>query len=144
MSSMPGENMLMMQLHELLSYLSSVGVLTIMVVTKYGTSYNTSFDVDASYIADTILLVRHFEAYGETRRFITVVKKRHGNHDNSIREFKIAAGGCEIGAPLKEYIDIFGPNPTYTGNLKKLLKNGPDLPIKEERTKENKKDEKSR
>jgi circadian clock protein KaiC len=132
MSSMPGENMLMTQLHELLSYLSSVRVLTIMVVAKYGITYSNSFDVDASYIADTILLVRHFEASGKMHRFITVVKKRHGSHENSIREFKIAAGGCEIGPPLKEYIGIFDPNPVYTGDLKKLLKHRRDLPVKEE------------
>jgi circadian clock protein KaiC len=132
MSSMPGENMLMIQLHELLSYLSSVGVLTIMVVTKYGTSYNTYSDVDASYIADTILLLRHFEAYGSMHRFITVVKKRHGSHEHNIREFKIDTGGCKIGPPLRGEIGIFGPNPTYTGDINKLLENGPDLSVKEE------------
>jgi circadian clock protein KaiC len=132
MSSMPGENMLMIQLHELLSYLSSVGVLTIMVVTKYGTAYNTYSDVDASYIADTILLIKHFEAYGNLHRFVAVVKKRHGIHEHNIREFKIESGGCKVGPPLGGNVGIFEPNPTYTGDIKKLMENRPDFPVKEE------------
>lgn len=125
MSAMPGENMLMTQLHELLSYLSALGVLTIMIVTRYGSADSFNYQLDASYIADSIILLRHFEAFGNIHRCIAVLKKRHGNHEKTIREFKIAAGGCEVGQPLEGFSGIFTNNPIYTGKPERLFKNLP-------------------
>lgn len=121
MNAMPEEKFLLTQLHELLSYLSSIGVLTIMVVTKFGASGNLESEIDASYIADTVVLMRHFEGKGEIRRCIAVVKKRHGNHEHTIREFKIAQGGCRVGAPLTEFSGILTGNPSFIGPTEKLL-----------------------
>lgn len=127
LSAMPGEALMMTKLHELLSHLSASGVLTIMVVTAYGSDLSKTTDLDASYIADSIVLLRHFEAFGSLRRCISVIKKRHGKHENSIREFKIGVGGCEVGPPLDEFSGILTGKPSYTGKHKKLLK---DLEIK--------------
>ncbi|MFO8082860.1 MAG: ATPase domain-containing protein [Desulfobacterales bacterium] len=121
MSAMPGENLMMTQLHELLSHLSAAGVLTIMIVTKYGSHFNRILDLDASYIADSILLVRQFEALGRLRRCISVVKKRHGNHEKTIREFKITTGGLVVGPPLDKFTGILTGHPTYIGKYEKLL-----------------------
>jgi circadian clock protein KaiC len=126
MSAMPGEKMVITQLHELLSYLSALGILTIMIVTRYGSTDNSNFQLDASYIADSIVLLRHFEAFGSIHRCIAVIKKRHGYHEKTIREFKIAAGGCEVGQPLEGFSGIFTNNPTYTGKPERLFKNLPE------------------
>ena len=122
MNTMPEENLLMTQMHELLSYLAGVGVLTIMVVTRYGVDKKTDTEIDASYIADTVILIRHFEALGEIRRCIVAIKKRHGKHEHTIREFKIAAGGCQLGPPLTDFSGVLTGNPVYTGSPENLLK----------------------
>ena len=119
--------MVITQLHELLSYLSALGVLTIMIVTRYGSTDNSNFQLDASYIADSIVLLRHFEAFGSIHRCIAVIKKRHGYHEKTIREFKIAAGGCEVGQPLEGFSGIFTNNPIYTGKPERLFKNLPEI-----------------
>ncbi len=121
LNAMPEERILIRQLHELLSYLSCAGVLTIMVVTRFGSTGNHEFEVDASYLADTVIVMRHFEAFGEIRRCIAVVKKRHGNHEHTIREFKIAAGGCRVGRPLYDFSGILTGNPIYIGKREDLI-----------------------
>ncbi|KJS28874.1 MAG: hypothetical protein VR64_22420 [Desulfatitalea sp. BRH_c12] len=118
---MPEEKLLLTQIHELLSYLGGIGVLTIMVVTKFGSSGNLETDFDASYIADTIIVLRHFEAMGKIRRCIAVIKKRHGFHEHTIREFKIASNGCEVGQPLADFNGVLTGNPTYVGKPEFLL-----------------------
>lgn len=121
LSAMPEETLLMTQVHELLSFLSGAGVLTIMIVASYGVSQRAAVEIDASYIADTVILLRHFEAMGEIRRCIAVIKKRHGKHEHTIREFKIAAGGCQLGPPLADFSGVLTGNPVYTGSPDKLL-----------------------
>lgn len=121
LNAMPEENLLMTQLYELLSYLNGVGVLSILVVSKYSLWGERDSQIDASYIADTVVLLRHFEAMGKIRHCITVVKKRHGNHEHAIREFKIASGGCEVGPPLTDFRGVLTGNPTYVGKPDNLL-----------------------
>lgn len=121
LNAIPGEEPLMTQIHELLSYLSGKGVLTILIISSFGLSGMNDPEVDASYIADTVILLRHFEALGRIRRCIAVVKKRHGRHEHTIREFKIAAGGCEVGPPLSEFNGVLTGTPTFIGDIKKLL-----------------------
>lgn len=121
LNAMPGLDHLMIQLHELLNYLSGVGVLTIMVVTKYGAAGNIEMEIDASYIADTVIVMRHFEAMGTLRRCIAVVKKRHGDHEHMIREFKVTSGGCRVGPPLRHFSGILTGNPTYYGEAEQLI-----------------------
>ena len=93
LQSMPGAQGLITQLHELLSYLSAAGVLTIMVVTTHGVFGETESAVDVSYIADSVIVLRHFEARGEVRRCIAVLKKRYGAHERTIREVRFGSGG---------------------------------------------------
>jgi len=122
MNAIPGDEQLLRQLHELISYLSGIGVLTIMVVNKFGASGSISdMQIDASYLSDTVIILRHFEALGTLRRCIAVVKKRHGPHEHTIREFKISAGGCEVGPPLTAFNGILTGNPTYYGDREKLI-----------------------
>jgi len=122
MNAIPGDEQLLRQLHGLISYLSRIGVLTIMVVTKFGASGSiTDMQIDASYLSDTVIILRHFEALGTLRRCIAVVKKRHSPHEHTIREFKISAGGCEVGPPLTAFNGILTGNPTYHGDREKLM-----------------------
>ena len=122
LSTMPGDDdLLSSQLHELLNYLGSEGVLTLMVVNRHDAGNIVEWKVDASYIADTIVHMRHFEAFGEMRRCITVLKKRHGDHEKNIREFQIGQEGCQVGEPLTKFSGIMSGTPTFHGKAEKLI-----------------------
>jgi circadian clock protein KaiC len=121
LNAMVEEKLNMAQIHELLSYLSGAGVLTIMVVSKNNASDNLAAEIDASYIADTVIVLRHFEALGTIRRCIAVLKKRHGNHEHTIREFKIAKGGCQVGPSLTDFTGVLSGHPVYIGKPDDLL-----------------------
>jgi circadian clock protein KaiC len=120
-NAMGEEKRLMAQMHDLLNYLSGAGVLTIMAVSKHGALDSREAEVDASYFADTVILLRHFEALGTIRHCIAVVKKRQGNHEHAIREFKIATGGCQVGPPLNEFRGVLTGNPVYIGKPDNLF-----------------------
>ena len=101
LNAMPHEEFLTAQLHELLAYLGNRGVVTFMVVAQQGImGANMSTPVDASYLADSIVLFRYFEMRGEVRKAISVAKKRGGPHENTIRELVINAEGIHVGEPL--------------------------------------------
>lgn len=121
MNAMPEDNLLSTQLHELLNYLGSRDVLTLMVITRHEPGHGLNKEIDASYISDTVITLRHFEASGRIRRCLAVLKKRHGNHEKTIREFQIRKGGCYVGQPLTEFTGILSGNPVYMGSLKKLM-----------------------
>lgn len=121
LNAMPEEKNLMRQLHDLLSYLNGIGVLAFMVVTQYGDVHFNETNIDASYIADTVIALRHFEAFGSIRRCIAVVKKRQGRHENTIREFRIARGGCDVGPPLHNFSGVLTGRPTFYGDREQLL-----------------------
>lgn len=121
MSAMPDQVLLTTQLHELLSYLSGAGVLTLMVLTTHGIYHEPGPIVDASYIADTVILLRHFEAHSEMRHCIAVVKKRHGNHEKTIREFMITSEGCRVGEPLPQFTGLLTGTPTFSGDPEALM-----------------------
>jgi circadian clock protein KaiC len=121
LNSMTEGKVNMAQIHELLSYLSGAGVLTIMIVSKYGAIEMNESEINASYLADTVIVLRHFEAMGTIRRCIAVVKKRHGNHEHAIREFRIARKGCQVGPPLIDFSGVLTGNPIYLGKPENLL-----------------------
>lgn len=101
LNAMPGERFLLAQLHELLTYLGQRGVVTLLVVGQTGLiGPEMDTPLDASYLADTVILLRYFEANGAVRRAISVVKKRSGPHEHTIREFHIDTGGLRLGEPL--------------------------------------------
>ena len=122
---MPEEGQLITKLHELLRYLSSRGVLTLMTVNLHGL-FGRGSDVPTSYLADTIVLMRHFEAMGRIRRCISVLKKRHGNHEQSIREVQVGEGGLQVGPPLEKFSGLLSGTPTYHGQHQSLLENDGD------------------
>jgi circadian clock protein KaiC len=104
LNAMPGERFLIIQLHELLSYLAQSGVATILISAHHGMiGAAMSAPVDASYLADAVILMRYFEARGQVRQAISVLKKRGGAHERSIREFRIRNGRIEVGPPLLQF-----------------------------------------
>ncbi|MFW6312799.1 MAG: ATPase domain-containing protein, partial [Spirochaetota bacterium] len=111
LQSMPGERELVTQLHELLGYLSGAGVLSLMVVATHGLFGDAESPIDVSYIADTVILLRHFEARGEVRRCLAVLKKRYGDHEHTIRELKLGAEGITVGNPLGAFSGLLTGNP---------------------------------
>lgn len=120
--SMPHERRLITQLHELLIALSRQQVLTILVVAQHGVvGPNLDEGIDISYLADAVLLLRHFEANGSLRRAVSVYKKRYGFHENHIREILLKPGGIEMGPPLEEFSGILTGVPSYVGDRSNLM-----------------------
>jgi circadian clock protein KaiC len=112
LNSMPDEKFLVVQLHELLTYLGQQGVATLLVAAQHGMiSSHMSAPVDASYLADSVVLLRYFEAEGEVRQAVSVIKKRGGEHERSIREFRMAGGRISVGQPLRDYRGVFSGVP---------------------------------
>ena len=104
LQSMPGEQFLASHLHELLSYLNNCGVLTIVILAQAGTLGSLmQTPVDVSYLADNILLLRYFEAQGEVRQAISIIKKRSGGHEHTIRELALGPDRIRIGKPLRDF-----------------------------------------
>lgn len=115
--SMPNEQLLMLQLHELLSYLSQSGVSVLLVMTQHGlpgSLQHTTFDM--SYIVDSVVLFHMFEFNGELRKAISVYKRRAGPHENSIRELQFGPDGIHVGRPLTAFQGIFSGAPVYMGD----------------------------
>ena len=122
LNAMPHERYLTIQMHELLKYLSRCGVVTFLVVAQHGILGATvEAPVDASYLADSVILFRYFEASGEMRQAISVVKKRTGSHERTIREFRMAEGKIIIGNPLRDFHGVSSGTPTYNGSSTDLL-----------------------
>jgi circadian clock protein KaiC len=116
LNAMPDERYLILQMHELLSYLSQQGVLTILVLAQHGLVGPMDTPLDISYLSDSVLMLRYFEVAGTVRRALSVVKKRSGDHEHSIREFRLSHNGISLGPPLKEFSGIFSGTPQYLGN----------------------------
>jgi len=126
LNAMPDERFLILQMHELLSYLSQLGVLTILVLAQHGLVGPMDTPLDMSYLADAVLMLRYFEFDGAVRRALSVVKKRSGNHEHSIREFKLGRHGIKVGPKLTGFTGIFSGTPTYTGKAEPLMADPPD------------------
>ena len=121
LNAMLHESMVVAQLHELLSYLNSRGVLSIMTLATHGIYGNDETEIDASYLADAVLLARHFEAGGSLRRCISVVKKRYGGHEKTIREFDLSPGSILVGPPLRNFSGVLSGIPRFEGEGHRLL-----------------------
>jgi len=121
-SAMPSDNFLTLHLHELLSFLNQRGVLTLLVMAQYGIlGQGLASPVDLSYIADTVILLRYFEAFGQVRQAISTVKKRSGTHEHSIRELRIGDSGVRVGRELQEFHGILSGQLGYSGEANPLL-----------------------
>ena len=99
-AAMPHESALILHIHELLQYLNRQGATTFLTVAQHGLVGDMKSPVDVTYLADTVVLLRYFEAAGRVRRAISVVKKRTGAHEDTIREFRIDKDGITLGEPL--------------------------------------------
>lgn len=115
LNAMPEERFLTTHLHEMFSFLNQKGVLTIMVVAQHGMIFGgvATADVDVSYLADTVLLFRYFEAKGEIKQAISVFKKRTGEHERTLRELRISATGVAVGEALTEFRGVMTGVPQY-------------------------------
>ncbi len=129
-NAMPEQRLLIVQLHELIGYLSNANVLAIMVDNIFGLlGSNMQTEVDASYIADTVILMRHFEARGEMHRCISVIKKRYGDHERKIREFFTDNHGVRVGGKsLAGFSGILTGTPRYLGEQSSLINNASESP----------------
>jgi circadian clock protein KaiC len=90
-------------------------VLTILVLAQHGLVGAMDTPLDISYLSDAVLMLRYFEFDGTVRRALSVVKKRSGNHEHTIREFRLGSTGIKLGPPLNDFSGIFSGNPRYTG-----------------------------
>jgi len=115
LQAMPGEKFLMLQMHEMLSYLNQQGVNTLLILGQHGMIGDVRSEVDLSYLSDAILLFRYFEAEGRLHKAVSVIKSRVTPHESSIRQFGIGANGITVGEPLKVFEGVLTGAPAYRG-----------------------------
>ena len=125
LNAMPEDRHLALQLHEMLAYLSQQGCVTIMTLAQHGLVGTMQTPVDVTYIADTVMVLRYFEAFGEVRKAVSVIKKRSGAHERQIREFQMGGNGLEVGDPLKDFHGVLTGVPTFHGSETMLKGAGP-------------------
>jgi circadian clock protein KaiC len=113
--AMPDERFLLLHMHELLMYLNRRGVSTFLTVAQHGIVGDMRSPFDVTYLSDTVILLRFFEASGRMLRALSVIKKRTGSHEDTIREFRISDLGLQLGAPLTEFQGVMRGVPIYTG-----------------------------
>ena len=114
-AAMPEENSLLLHVHELLQYLNRQGTTTFLTVAQHGLLGQMQAPVDVTYLADTVILLRYFEASGQVRRAISVIKKRTSAHEATIREYRISRNGLALGEPLDTFEGVLRGTPTYLG-----------------------------
>jgi circadian clock protein KaiC len=105
-NAMPEEHFLTLHLHELLSYLTSAGVTTILIVSQHGALGHVSSPVDVSYLADAVILLRYYESRGAFGRAISMLKKRTSAHEQTVRDYQLTSNGVRVGAVLEEFRGI--------------------------------------
>jgi circadian clock protein KaiC len=122
LNAMPGEQYLVIQMHELLTYLAQQGVFTLVVMAQHGlVGRDQESPVDVSYLADSVLLLRYFEYAGRVHKAISVVKNRAGRHEDAIRELRISSAGVRVGDPLTAFRGVLTGTPEYTGQAGPLM-----------------------
>jgi circadian clock protein KaiC len=125
LTAIPQSDSPLVRMYELLSYLAQRGVASILIVAQHGVvGMQMGSPIDVSYLADTILMLRFFEAKGHVRRAISVVKKRTGEHETTIREFRIGADGLRVGAALTDFHGVLTGVPQYVGASAPLMDDG--------------------
>lgn len=124
LNAMPSEQFLIVQLHELATYLNQKGVLTLLVMSQTGLVGVTVSPIDTSYLTDNVILFRPFEAFGEVRHAVSVVKKRTGFHERTIRELEFTSNGLQIGEPLREFQGVLTGVPQFMGEREGLSSQG--------------------
>jgi circadian clock protein KaiC len=125
-NAIPAEQYMLLLMHETLTYLNHRGIVTILTLAQHGLVGSMQASVDLTYLSDTVLLLRFFEAAGKIRRAISVLKKRTGRHEDEIREYRFDDTGIRVGPPLTEFQGVLSGTPTYTGQHRALLGVRPD------------------
>ena len=123
-AAMPEEQFLTLHLHELLQYLNRRGASTFLAMAQHGMMGEMRQPADLTYLADTVILLRFFEAFGRVRRAMSVIKKRTGPHEDTIREFRIDSNGLSFGEPLEEFRGVLRGVPEYVGKSSPLIGQG--------------------
>ena len=121
MAAMPEERSLILHVHELLLYLNRQGVTTFITLAQHGLVGDMKSPIDVTYIADTVILMRYFEADGQIRRALSIVKKRTGEHESTIREYAIGSNGLTVGEPLVGFRGVLRGTPEYSGEDRMLI-----------------------
>jgi circadian clock protein KaiC len=120
-AAMPEENSLTLHIHELLQFLNRHGATTFMTVAQHGLVGDMQAPVDVTYLADNVILLRYFEAAGRVRRAVSIIKKRSGSHESTIREYRIGNAGLTMGPPLEGFHGVLRGVPTFSGEAKTLM-----------------------
>jgi circadian clock protein KaiC len=115
MQSMSGDKHLLLQMHELLTYLNQRGMITILILAHHGVVGDVRADVDLSYLSDGILLFRYFEAQGSLLKAVSALKSRISDHERTIREFRLGAQGIEVGPALEDFDGLMTGVTSYRG-----------------------------
>jgi circadian clock protein KaiC len=121
-AAMPEEQFLILHLHELLQYLNRQGAATFLTMAQHGMMGDMKQPIDVTYLADTVIMLRYFEALGHVRRALSVIKKRTGAHEDTIREYRINGRGMEVGPALEEFQGVLRGVPTYVGGREPLMR----------------------
>ncbi|HYD50778.1 MAG TPA: ATPase domain-containing protein [Terriglobales bacterium] len=124
MNAMPEERFVTLHTRELLSFLNQRGVATVLVYSQHGLVGMMQQSVDISYLTDTVMVIRYFEAMGAVHKALSVMKNRAASHESTIREFSLGAGGLSVGAPLKDFQGVLSGTPRYVGPSSILAKDG--------------------
>jgi circadian clock protein KaiC len=117
LQAMPGGKFLMLQMHELLTYLNQRGVMTILVLGQHGILGQGRLDIDLSYLSDAVVLFRYFEARGNLLKAVSVAKSRTSKHANTIHEFRLGEGGVEVGVALTDFEGVVSGVSRYAGDI---------------------------
>jgi circadian clock protein KaiC len=125
LNAMPGEHYLNSQLHELSSYLNQQGALTILIMAQHGLVAAAESPADLSYLSDAVIYLRYFEAAGEVKQSVAVIKKRTGHHEKTIREFRLESGrGIRVGEPLAGFHGLLTGMPIFHGAAGEIMRSG--------------------
>ncbi|WP_134095891.1 ATPase domain-containing protein [Novosphingobium sp. PhB55] len=121
LQSMPNEQFLVLQMHEVLTYLGQKGIISVLILGLHGVAGDIRSDVDLSYLSDAVVQLRYFEAHGEVRQAISVIKTRTARHERTIREFQIGSTGLQLGEPLRQFQGVLTGVPKFSGEGRTLL-----------------------
>lgn len=122
LQAMSSDRSFIVHLHELLAYLNTRGVITVLVSTQHGFINVDQSSFEATYLADLVILLRYFEAHGTVRQAISIIKNRSHDHERSIREFEVGKKGIRIGKPLTKFQGVLTGNPEFSGELGTLIR----------------------
>ena len=122
LNALPEERSLTIQMHELLSYLAEQGVVTLLVLAQHGLIGAMQSPVDVTYLADTVIMMRYFEFEGAVKQAISVIKKRSGNHERTIRELQLQRGGIQVGPPLAGFHGVLTGVPKFEGDSNSMMR----------------------